>query len=270
MKCIIREKEQPGNQSIGEPKEIIVDTTEWEKNGQHGHTYSYHMSKERFERSNSKRYDIFIDRDSEPPEGAEREAKLGTMGYYEFVDFDYLKFFGEHVIENTAKQLQVSSEEILETIREPLTQLQQTIRQEFAESEEFKAKKEHEEVIQRYEKAKRDFSMQFGFSGVDYDRCYNVFGQLMDAEYYSKLQKILHDREQMKNESRRFRKEESQKRFHEYLHASTNVDYTEKEQMILVKFYKMLAKKFHPDANPQKDTSSEMTLLNKLKRQWHI
>lgn len=269
MKCIIREREQKESHSIGEPKEILVDSREWEYEGHHGHSYSYHMSQERFERNNGMRYYIYIEKESTTKEDTQ-EVLLGVIGYYDFVEFGYEDCIGERKLENTAKELNTSSEELLATIREPLGKLQATIREEFSRTEEAHAKKEHEEILEKYHKAKRDFSLQYGFPARDYDRCYNVFGQLMDAEYLGRLKQRLKDREQMKFESKRFRKEQSQKRFHEYLHSSTSVDYSEDEQVMLSKFYKLLAKKYHPDANPGLDTSEEMTLLNKLKRQWKV
>lgn len=270
MKCIIQEKEQAASHSLGEPKEIIVDSIPWEQEGHHGHTYSYHMSKERFERSNHTKYYIYIEDDTKQEDGESRKVLLGTIGYYDFVEFGYEDCLGERKIENTIKELNVSPEQLLATIREPLEQLQAKIREEFSRTEEAHVKKEHQEVLAKYQKAKRDFSLQYGFPAKDYDRCYNVFGQLMDGEYLGRLQQRLKERENMKFESKRFRKEQSQKRFHEYLHSSTNVDYSEEEQIILNKFYKVLAKKYHPDANPGVDTAEEMTLLNKLKRQWNI
>lgn len=270
MKCTIKETEKEIKYQIGEPKEIVVDKSEWEKDGHRGATYSYHMSKERFERTNLKCYNIYVGWEDKAPEGAEQEVKLCTMGYYDFVDFNYEDCLGERMLEMVAKKLMTTVDEVLKAITKPLKDLQSVVRDEFSRTEEFRVKKQHEEVLQKYKKAKHDFMMQYGFSAVDYDRCYNVFGQLMDAEYLSQLNKRLEEREAMRNQSRRYRKTESQKRFHEYLHASRSVEYSEQEQLILSKFYKLLAKKYHPDANPGVDTSEEMTLLNKVKKEWGI
>lgn len=263
MKCIIREKEVKQH-SFGEPKEIIVDKREWQKDGQQGYTYSYHMSKERFERDQNFSYSVIVSN----PSG--EEVVLATIGYYEFVDFDYEDCIGERRLERAAEELGVDQEMVLEVIREPLLQLQSKIRSEFQQSDEAKAKKEHEEILHKYHQAKRSFSLQFGFQPIEYDRCYNVFGQLMDSAHYARLQEILRKREEGKKESKRYRKSESQKRFHESLHVHHSVEYTEEERAILTKFYRLLAKKYHPDANLGSDTSEEMTLLNKVKKQWHI
>ena len=36
------------------------------------------------------------------------------------------------------------------------------------------------------------------------------------------------------------------------------------------KAYRKLAKQYHPDLNPGKDTTAEMQLLNKLKEAWGV
>ncbi len=270
MKCIIKEIQKEVKYQVGEPKEIVVEQKEWEGNGHHGYTYSYHMSKERFERDNTKAYNIYLTWQSKKPEGAEEEVKLCTIGYYDFVDFSYEDCINDRMIELAAKKLNGTPEEVEKVIAQPLEQLQKVVREEFERTEEYLAKKEHEKVLKQYKKAKHDFMMQYGFSAVDYDRCYNVYGQLMDAEYLGRLHQKLRERESIKHQSKRYRKSESQKRFHEHLHASTHVVYNEQEKVMLSKFYKLLAKKYHPDANPSIDTSEEMTLLNKVKKEWNV
>lgn len=248
---------------VGEPKEILVDQMEWNENGRSGQQYSYHMSKERFERTNETNYQICIEKDG-------KEEKLCTFGYYDLIDFNYEDNLNDRMMEDVAKELGVAPEQVMEVITEPLKQLQKKVREEFETTEEAHAKREHEEIISKYKKAKNDFMMQYGFLAKDYDRCFNIFGELMDSEYYGILQQRLKEREDSKYQSKRYRKSESQKRFHEYLYTQTNVEYSEEERRTLAKFYKTLAKKYHPDANQNVDTSEEMTLLNKIKKQWGV
>lgn len=47
-------------------------------------------------------------------------------------------------------------------------------------------------------------------------------------------------------------------------------NYTGEEKEILKQFYRTLSKKFHPDANPDMDTSKQMQLLNRLKSDWGV
>ena len=44
----------------------------------------------------------------------------------------------------------------------------------------------------------------------------------------------------------------------------------EDNKAMLKKFYRTLSKAYHPDSNPDKDTSEEMKLLNQLKSDWGV
>ena len=46
--------------------------------------------------------------------------------------------------------------------------------------------------------------------------------------------------------------------------------YTDNERGILKQFYRSLSKLYHPDLNPDTDTTAQMQLLNKLKEQWGV
>lgn len=71
----------------------------------------------------------------------------------------------------------------------------------------------------------------------EYDRCYDVFGKLRNPEYLDKIKREYKQR---------------------------------KEYETLKQFYRTLSKKFHPDADPDTDTSKQMQLLNKLKGEWGL
>ena len=47
-------------------------------------------------------------------------------------------------------------------------------------------------------------------------------------------------------------------------------NYKEEDKAVLKQFYRELSKKFHPDANPDIDTSQQMQLLNQLKQEWGL
>lgn len=256
---------------LGEPREIVIDSHEWNQQEKKGRLYSYHMSSDRYERPIKKSYEVWIEAASEVTLGALVSKKLCTIGYYDFIDFNYEDCISERKVEALAHELGRNEEDIYVAVKETLEQLQQEVRKEFSYSEEYQAKKEHEKIIKAYQKAKREFAMQYGFMEVEYDRCYNVFGQLMDANYLNDLMERLEERQAQAKQSKRYRKEYYRSRFHDYFNASTaSVAYSDQERNMLGKFYKLLAKKYHPDANPKIDTSAEMTLLNKLKKDWSI
>jgi len=269
VKCIVNEIQKESENSFGEPKEIVVDSYEWENNGERGKSYTYHMSPEKFERPIKLAYDIYLveEKDNMQPQ----EFKVSTIGYYDFIDYNYGDCISDRRVESIGNEVGESIENLYALIDHQLAPLQDRIRAEFQNSPEYQAKMEHERVIETYKKAKRTFSMQYGFRESEYDRCYNVFGQLMDAEYLNKLNKIIDEREKDKQQSRKYRKEFYRSRFNDYFNsASTSIEYSDEDRDILAKFYKVLAKKFHPDANPDVDTSNEMVLINKLKKEWRV
>lgn len=47
-------------------------------------------------------------------------------------------------------------------------------------------------------------------------------------------------------------------------------NHSDKDKETLKQFYRILSKKFHPDANPDIDTSNQMQLLNQLKLEWGL
>ena len=77
-------------------------------------------------------------------------------------------------------------------------------------------------------------------------------------------------------------RKQSESSYREYFHSSyggytsgsysfSSVStYTEDESETLKQFYRVLAKKFHPDVNPGTDTTKQMQLLNRLKESWGI
>ena len=116
--------------------------------------------------------------------------------------------------------------------------------------------------------------------GSEYDKIYDVFGILRNPEY---LKKIKADYKARKEKERQARKE--RRSYYENFHGnyrdhssgggssygiSLHHNYTNEEQMLLKQFYRELSKKFHPDSNPDRDTSEHMKMLNRLKGEWGL
>ena len=80
----------------------------------------------------------------------------------------------------------------------------------------------------------------------------------------------------------RQRYEQESRRYYEKYYNNHNQDssssyggsisntYKEEDKAVLKQFYRELSKKFHPDANPDTDTSQQMQLLNQLKQEWGL
>ena len=263
MQCRIEEIKRETVQSVGAPKKIVVDSFEWHNHGESGRTYTYHMSKERFKRENNKAYRILL-------EDQENSYLVATIGYYDLVDYSIEDCIGDRFIEQLEEKVGEPSEIIWDIVLKKVQPLQKHIQEEFNETEEAKTNKENQDIIRKYKENKRKFCMEFGLDEVKYDRCYNVFGELMDAEYLNRLHQQMEERKKFSANSKRKHKE-SWRNFSGFANAfSAHTSYSAEEQEMLSRFYKTLAKKFHPDANPGIDTSKEMQLLNQLKKQWNV
>ena len=124
------------------------------------------------------------------------------------------------------------------------------------------------------------FAEKYKVDGSEYDRIYDVFGTLRNAEY---LKKIKVDYKARKEYERQTRKE--RRSYYENFHGnyrgysfgdgsgygiSLHDNYTNEERALLKQFYRELSKKLHPDSNPDCDTSEHMKLLNRLKGEWGL
>lgn len=109
---------------------------------------------------------------------------------------------------------------------------------------------------------------------LEYKEVYDVFGTLRNPERLKQIK----EQYQYKKEYERRSREQSRSYYEEYFHNYTGSSYgtikssTYKngEKEILKQFYRTLLKKYHPDANPDKDTAAEMQLLNRLKDDWGV
>ncbi|BBF43182.1 hypothetical protein lbkm_1869 [Lachnospiraceae bacterium KM106-2] len=258
MLCKIEEITKPDILSMGAPKEIIVDKTPWEENGMSGYLYSYHMSTERFEREIKICYVISVD-----------DVIVGKISYYDFVDFNYKDLLSKRAIDEIAKKENVTKEEVMACLIEKLDPLKQEIQEDFKHSEEYITDMQNEDILEKHKRERKKFVMELGLDGTKYDRCYNVFGQLMDGVYLEKLKDIMREREAFSRNSKKKHKD-AWRTYSESSSTRSTGYYEEEDKEVLSKFYKALAKKYHPDSNPDLDTSKEMQLLNRLKKEWGI
>ena len=125
-----------------------------------------------------------------------------------------------------------------------------------------------------------------------YDYCYDIYGKLKNKDI---LDEVIKNSERSYREHKRGNYAEKDnsipengndsdyydydnfKRRYKSDHSYYGFDYnsgktsrTPEEKGYLKRFYKSLAAKFHPDANPNSDTTKEMQFLNKLKDEWGI
>ena len=275
MYCVIQEVERKRKNQNGYSKELKSEYMQMSINGQDESHYWHHYSEERFERDIKKAYRITI-HESYRENGKVKKKQSGicTVDYYDLAtDWFCLYDWGNSKIETAAKELNCSEEEIYSLIEKKLEPIQERIIEEFKQTEEYKTHEEHEKITTLYAARKVEFNAKYNLSGNEYDKCYDVFGVLQNPEYLKKIEKDYEARQRYEQESRRYYEEYynnyNQDSSSSYGGSISNT-YKEEDKAVLKQFYRELSKKFHPDANPDTDTSQQMQLLNQLKQEWGL
>lgn len=248
----------------GSSKEIILGTKNID--GMLVNTYSF--SEERFKRTVRKTYRITL-HESYRENGKIRKKQyvVATLNYYEiaesceddnynFEDSLYYRLFNKlDLIIETFNIQDDKKDELLEELYDSFSMkiapLFNKIRKEFIETEEGKVFIKNKKLIRDYEDAKKKFLIEHEAFSLEYDICYDLYGNLTNQLY---LEKINGRSSYQKRENRNSK--------------STSNVYTMEQRKILKQFYRVLAKTYHPDSNVGKDTSRQMQLLNKLKDDW--
>ena len=275
MYCVIQEIQKKKKNKDGYPKELKSEYMQMSINGQDESHYWHHYSGERFERDIKKAYRITI-HESYREKGKVKKKQFGicTVDYYDLAtDWFCLYDWGNSKIETAAKELDCSEEELYTLIEKKLESIQEQIIEEFKQTEEYKTHEEHEKITTLYAARKVEFNAKYNLSGNEYDKCYDVFGVLQNPEYLKKIEKDYKARQRYEQESRRYYEEYynnyNQDSSSSYGGSISN-NYKEEDKAVLKQFYRELSKKFHPDANPDIDTSQQMQLLNQLKQEWGL
>lgn len=275
MYCVIQEVERKRKNQNGYFKELKSECMQMSINGQDESHYWHHYSGERFERDIKKAYRITI-HESYRENGKVKKKQFGicTVDYYDLAtDWFCLYDWGNSKIETAAKELNCSEEELYTLIEKKLEPIQEQIIAEFQQTEEYKTHEEHEKITTLHAARKVEFNAKYNLSGNEYDKCYDVFGILQNPEYLKKIEKDYKARQKYEQESRRYYEEYynnyNQDSSSSYGGSISN-NYKEEDKAVLKQFYRELSKKFHPDANPDADTSQQMQLLNQLKQEWGL
>ena len=275
MYCVIQEVERKRKNQNGYFKELKSECMQMSINGQDESHYWHHYSGERFERDIKKAYRITI-HESYRENGKVKKKQFGicTVDYYDLAtDWFCLYDWGNSKIETAAKELDCSEEELYTLIEKKLEPIQEQIIAEFQQTEEYKTHEEHEKITTLHAARKVEFNAKYNLSGNEYDKCYDVFGILQNPEYLKKIEKDYKARQKYEQESRRYYEEYynnyNQDSSSSYGGSISN-NYKEEDKAVLKQFYRELSKKFHPDANPDADTSQQMQLLNQLKQEWGL
>lgn len=268
MFCVIQQVMRKKPNPYGEYREIEAYQNEWRIAGDNRPcTWSYRYTGGRFERPHLEAYKITLH--SSYREGGvvkKRQYAVCTMSYYDVCE----TWWGDCVCggeKAIADKLGIDPAEVCEMIGKKLDPLSERLTAEFRQSPEYIAKQEHERIIADHLAAQNKFCGKYDVEKDEYDRCYDVFGVLRNKEYLEQI------KAQHKARKRRYRESWSST-YEQYTSGSYSIPsvstYGEDERALLKKFYRSLSKTYHPDLNPDEDTTEAMKLLNKLKEQWGV
>lgn len=273
MYCVIQEIQRKRPNPYGEYREYEVSSMTIQfQDGSSKTNYSYYPKYEagRFDRPHRECFKISIHESRrEGGRVLKKQCAIGTVGYYDLVEYglyDYIDRGNNRAVEVLGADYEV----LYRLVKNKMQPIIEKIEKEFHKSEEYKAKKQREKVEKAHQKAKKRFGEQYDVDPDEYDYCYNIFGELMDQAY---LDQIVRQYEQRKATYRSYRSSE-RSTYEQYTSGGYSVPsvstYSEDERALLKKFYRSLSKTYHPDLNPNEDTTEAMKLLNKLKEQWGV
>jgi galactokinase len=150
--------------------------------------YMYSEAGSRFERLIKKAYKISI-HESKRQNGVvtKKQVVVTTVNYYALTDdFFALGDYGGKIMDIAVK-LNVDANDVYAIIDAKILPLQERIKTEFEQTEEYITRTNHKNIITRYKEEKSLFSQKYGCLDAEYDYCFNVFGELMNESHYNKI-----------------------------------------------------------------------------------
>ena len=278
MYCVIQEIELKKPNKNGHSKRLESKFMQMSISGKDVSHYWYCYSEERFERPIKKGYKISIHKSyRENGKVKKKQYVLCTVNYYDLVDkwfslYDYC----DRRINLIAEVLGTDSETIYNLVETKLEPLIKSIKDEFMQTEEYKTHEEHERITTIHTARKIEFAEKYGCDKDKYNEIYDVFGNLMNKEKLKEVEANYKARKEYEEKSSSYYKQYYSNYNNYYSDGgssysnSISSNYSTEDKDTLKQFYRMLSKKFHPDANPDTDTSKQMQLLNQLKNEWGI
>ncbi|MGO4268251.1 hypothetical protein AB4Z22_00140 [Paenibacillus sp. TAF58] len=276
MFCVIQKVINKKNDPYGSHKELLVGSYTITVDGETTTKYNYRYSEERFHRPIRDAYKIAIHHNYRDG-GAMKKKQwvIGTMGYYDL----FASWAGDHIVNSALKvkleEMELSEERLWEMVNEKLDPIIAEAEKEFEKTEEYKAKRSHEQILDNYRKEKKIFESVYGSDTFDY--CYDIFMNLRNEQYRDKVvsqykaqqqqQRSYYDNKQSNYSGSADSTDDFFKKYSSYF-GNKQSNYSDEEKGMLKKIYRTLSKSFHPDIT--KDDGEIMKFVNKLKEGWGI
>ncbi|AYD39603.1 hypothetical protein D4Z93_03410 [Clostridium fermenticellae] len=268
MYCVIQKVFNKKCNSLGEAKELKVDPFELSIDGVPQRIrYYYTYSEERFQRTHREAFKISI-HESYREDGKVKKKQwvICTISYYDIVDG--WSYIGDHIVglDDKLKDIGITEDELYNMVYKKFDPIIAAVEKEYKGTDEYKAKKKHKRILDKYRESKNKFEKKYGQDTYDY--CYDVFGVLRNKEYLKELQDAYKANEEFYSSYYdNFKSNYSSNNSSSYF-DTVQSNYTEDEKVKLKKIYKVLALKFHPDMN--NGDADMMKFVNKLKEEWGI
>ena len=256
----------------GEAKSIEVCETHWTDDGKDCCRYGYQYGNECFERPIKRAYRISVHQSyREQGKVKKKQTVICTINYYSVVDWgDWIGDYIKGGLKSKADLLGLEEDALSDLVYTKWQPIVDQIWEEFKQTEEYRVRKKNRQIINEHNQRVEDFTDKYGVSRSEYERCYDVFGKLRNPEYLKKIKADYKSKKEYEQESRRYYEDF----FHNYNGSgycgNAVSNYSETDKTMLKKFYRTLSKAFHPDSNPDIDTSEEMKMLNRLKGEWGV
>lgn len=81
-----------------------------------------------------------------------------------------------------AGELSVEVDEIYDILDSKISPLEKKIQDEYRATEEYKAYIKNRKILDEYENRKSEFAKEYEVDRDEYDRCYDVFGELRNKD----------------------------------------------------------------------------------------
>ena len=274
MFVVIQEVQLKKPNTHGAYREYEVQTMTFSFSGVSKTKYCYYPSNDtgRFERPHREAYKISIQENSRVDgKIRKKQCVVATMGYYYLAeDCLGLYDFVERGVNRAARMFGKDFNTLYDLVQAKIDPLSERLRKEFHETEEYKVCRKREQIQNAYREAKAAFAKKYYVDGDEYDYCYNIFGEVMNQSYLDEIIRKAQAYNTYSSHSRSGAGGSSYSGDYSSYFKTESGNYTENDKQLLKKFYKALSLKYHPDMNPDFDTTGEMQLLNRLKESWGI
>ena len=187
MYCVIQELKLKRADAFGACKDLEVSTNPFNYTRTIPQ-YGYFDGEERFERPIKNAYKISI-HESKRIKGVvtKKQFVVTTVNYYTFATDWFVIGEYDEKISDIAAKLNTDCDTIYNLIENKVSPLAQRIRDEFMQTEEYAASQKHKAIISEYKTQKALFAKQYNVPDSEYDYCFNVFGEMVNAEHYKTI-----------------------------------------------------------------------------------